>query len=106
MFSIGSLQASMNYCAHMDMQNMQQEAPMNMSDEQAPCHSMGDEVAPEQETDDSCCGLECDSCISVTATFNSQPDKFGQTSTKSYTQSVLFALPSIHEKIPTPPPNS
>ncbi len=106
MFSIGTLQASMNYCAHMDMQDMQKETSTSMSDDQVPCHSMGDEVAPEQETNDSCCGVGCDSCISVTATFDSQPDKFGQTSTESYTQSVLFALPSNHEKIPTPPPNS
>ena len=106
MFSIGTLQASMNYCAHMDMQDMQQEAPADTSDEEMPCHSMGDDVVAEEEMDDSCCGIGCDSCVSAVITFNSQPYKFGQTFTESYMQNVLFALPSIHEKIPTPPPNS
>ena len=106
MFSIGTLQASMNCCANMDMQDMQQEAPSNTSDDHKPCHSMGDEVAAEEETDDSCCGVGCDSCISAVVTFDSQPNKFGQTHAESFAQSVVFALPSNHEKIPTPPPNS
>jgi len=89
----------------MNMQDMQQEAPSNMSDEEMPCHSMAEEVAAEEETDNSCCDGGCDSCLSVVATFDSSPNKFGQTYSESYSHSILFALPSNHIKIPTPPPN-
>jgi|GEM_PF-7105816 len=106
-FSIGTLQASMNICVHqMGMQDMQQEAPSDMSDDEMPCHSMGDDTVAEEETDNSCCDGGCDSCLSVTATFDSQSNKFQQTFTERYVQSVLFALPSNHIEIPTPPPNS
>ncbi len=103
MFSIGSLQASMNYCVHMDMQD---NSSSSMSDEQTPCHSMGDEIPAEEETDNSCCDGGCDTCLSTPASFDSQSSKFEQAYTKSYAQSVSFAFPSNHIKIPTPPPNS
>ena len=96
----------MNCCAHMDMQDMQKEAPANMPDDQMPCHSMGDEVAAEEESGNTCCDGGCDSCISVAATFNSQANKFEQEHADRYMQSVVLAYPSNHIKIPTPPPNS
>lgn len=109
-FSIGTLQASIGTCVHMGMlgmqQDMQQEAPTDVSAKQATCHLMGDEVAAEEETDNSCCEGGCDSCLSLVVTFNSQADKGEQTYTQAYAQNILFALPSNHIKIPTPPPNS
>ena len=102
-FSIGSLQASVNCCLHMDMQD---NSSSSMSDEQTPCHSMGDEIPAEEDSDNSCCEGGCDTCLSTTATFDTQSNIFEQTYINSYTQSVSFAFPSNHIKIPTPPPNS
>ena len=103
MFSVGSLQASMHYCVHMDIQ---ENSNSSMSDEQTPCHSMGDEIPAQEETDDSCCDGGCDLCLGTTATFNSPFNNFEQTNINSYTQSISFAIASNHIKIPTPPPNS
>ena len=106
MFSIGTLQASMNCCVDMEMQDTQKETSTSMSDEQESCHSMGDEVAAEEETENSCCESMCDSCVSASVTFNSQANKFEQIYTERYMQNEWLAHASNHIKIPTPPPNS
>lgn len=90
----------------MNMQDMQQEAPTDMSSDEMPCHSMGDEVAAEEESNNSCCEGGCDSCASVSATFNSQSNTTQQDYVDRYTQTVVLAYSSNHVKIPTPPPNS
>lgn len=106
-FSVGTLQASMKHCVMMDMQDTQKEVPVNMTDDDSvSCHTMDEEAPVEQANENSCCDEGCDSCASVSVTFNSSVNKFAQMHVNNFTSTIVFALPSNHLKIPTPPPNS